>query len=502
MVLWFPHWPVTAWELETGADPEVPTAVVEANWVTACSPAAFAYGVRPGLRRREAQSRCPQVRVVVADPGRDAHQFAPLVDLVEEAIPGAQVIRPGELALLARGPARYYGGERQAAIALLERVAESNVFSGRVGVADGVFTATQAARDADPILVVPPGGSAAFLAPRPIGDLGEPDLVALLPRLGIRRLGEFAAMDVGQVRDRLGDRGVRLHALAGGSDSRNVQPRTPPTELAREVSFEPPLNRVDQVAFSSRATAEEFIAGLAALNLVCTELQIVVTTEEGEQSVRTWLHPGCFDSAAVIDRVRWQLDGAGKEIESGVAHVRFEPVATDALAHHDPGLFGDGSEEKVHHVLARVQSMLGHAGVQTPIVGGGRWLTDRQVLVPWGDRARLPHPPDRPWPGSLPDPLPATVFPQPRKAEVLDADGVRVRVDDRLLVTGVPAQLLVGAARLRTAGWAGPWPIAERGWDPERARTGCRFQMADDTGGAWLLMLDGTGEWWAEGRYD
>ena len=42
-------------------------------------------------------------------------------------------------------------------------------------------------------------------------------------------------------------------------------------------------------------------------------------------------------------------------------------------------------------------------------------------------------------------------------------------MDDRLLLTGEPAQLVVGAARLRTAGWAGPWPVAERGWDAERA---------------------------------
>ena len=182
--------------------------------------------------------------------------------------------------------------------------------------------------------------------------------------------------------------------------------------------------------------------------------------------------------------------------------LRLEPVATDAVSHHTPGLFGAGSDEKVHHVLSRVQAMLGHEGVATPAVGGGRWLDERQVLVPWGDRAVLPQPPGLPWPGSLPDPLPATVFPSRRKVDVLDADGVRIRVDDRLLLTGEPAQLVVGAARLRTAGWAGPWPVAERGWDAERARRGCRFQVADDTGGAWLLVHDADGGWWAEGRYD
>lgn len=502
LVLWYPEWPVTAWRLSTDASQPDPVAIIEANQVISCSAEARAEGVRLGQRRREAQSRCPQLTVVPSDPGRDEHEFAPLLDLVEQAAPGVQVIRPGLAALRARGPARYYGGEPQAAAALLAGSYELGIGDGRAGVADGVFTAEQAARGADPIHVVPAGEAAGFLAPLPIGRLDDPELTSLLPRLGIRKLGDFAGMDVAQVRDRFGERGVRLHALAGGADSRPVQPRTPPPELVRQLDFEPPLELAEQVAFSSRAAADEFIAGLAAVNLVCTELRVTLFGEQGERCERVWLHPACFDAAAVIDRVRWQLQASREAIGSPVARVRLEPVATDAVSHHASGLFGPGSDEKVHHVLSRVQAMLGPEGVVTPAIGGGRWLEERQVLVAWGDRPVLPQPLGRPWPGSLPDPLPATVFPGRRRVDVLDADGVRVRVDDRLLLTGEPAQLVVGAARLRTAGWAGPWPVAERGWDADRARSGCRFQVADDTGGAWLLVLDPDGGWWAEGRYD
>ncbi len=503
LVLWFPEWPVTAWRLATDTAQPAPVAIVEANQVISCSTEARAEGVRRGQRRREAQSRCPQLQVVPSNPGRDEHEFAPVLELVEQAAPGVQVIRPGLTALRARGPARYYGGESQAAAALLAGSYELGIGDGRAGVADGVFTAEQAARTADPICVVPAGEAAGFLAPLPITRLDDPELTSLLPRLGILKLGDFAGMDVAQVRGRFGERGVRLHALAGGADSRPVQPRVPPPELARQADFEPPLELAEQVAFSSRATAEEFIAGLAAVNLVCTELRVTLFAEQGERCERVWLHPACFDATAVIDRVRWQLQAAsGDAIASPVVRVRLEPVATDAIAHHAPGLFGPGSDEKVHHALSRVQAMLGPEGVVTPAIGGGRWLEERQVMVAWGDRPVLPQPLGRPWPGSLPDPLPATVFPGRRKVDVLDADGVRVRVDERLLLTGEPAQLVVGAARLRTAGWAGPWPVDERGWDAAKQRRGCRFQVADDTGGAWLLVLDADGGWWAEGRYD
>ena len=502
LAAWFPDWPVNAWWLAEDQPQTGPVAVIEANRITACSPAARAEGVRCGQRRREAQARCPQLTVVPADPRRDEQMFTPLVVTIEQIVPKIQVVRPGLVAMRTRGPARYYGGEAAAAEAILAQISELGVAGSRAGIADGLFTAEQAAVHADPILVVPPGAAAGYLAPLPVNRLGDAELSELLPRLGMHTLGDFAAMSVGDVRDRFGDRGVRLHALACGRDPREVVPRRLPPEFDRQIDFDPPLALAEQVAFSVQATAEDFVAGLAAQQLVCTELRVILRAEQGEHVERVWLHPGCFDAAAVVDRLRWQLQAsAGNAIGSGLVRVRLEPVATDAIAHHAPGLFGSGTDEKVHHVLSRVQSMLGHEAVVTPAIGGGRGLAERQLMVPWGDRAVLRHPADRPWPGRLPDPLPATVFPQRRRVEVTDADGVRVGVDDRLLLTGIPAQLSVGAAHLQLASWAGPWPVSERGWDAAQATKGCRFQVADVTGGAWLLMLDDQG-WWAEGRYD
>ena len=53
-------WPVVA----AGVAPDEPAAVLRANRVTACSPAARRDGVVVGQRRREAQSRCPGLVVL------------------------------------------------------------------------------------------------------------------------------------------------------------------------------------------------------------------------------------------------------------------------------------------------------------------------------------------------------------------------------------------------------------------------------------------------------
>ena len=123
LVLWFPDWPVTALTRDASRseplDASLPIAVMAANAVVACSAAARAEGVRRGQRRRDAQARCPSLIVIAADPVRDHRVFAPIVAGIEDRAPGVQIVRPGLCALRARGPARYYGGEAEAAHVLL-----------------------------------------------------------------------------------------------------------------------------------------------------------------------------------------------------------------------------------------------------------------------------------------------------------------------------------------------------------------------------------------------
>ncbi|KRC51092.1 DNA polymerase [Leifsonia sp. Root227] len=509
IVLWCPDWPVTA-ALHAGDLPaDTPLALVDRNLVFACSSSARADGVKRGLRIREAQSRCTQLQVLPYDPVLDARAFDPVLAAIEEITPGVQPVRPGTCVLRARGPARYYGGEEQAAAELLRCLEGLGIPDARVGIADGPFAAEQAARTtgAERIRVIPAGDSPAFLSPLPIAQLGQDELTPLFRRLGIHTLGHLAALGATDVRERFGERGAWCHTIASGLDSTAVVPRTPPKQLERAIEFEPALDRVDQVTFAFRGTAETFIGGLTKAGLVCTALRIEVTDESGRVSERTWLHPRLFSAADVVDRVRWQLQGSGS-IESGlgspIARVLVEPEAVDDIGHHEEGLWGGGADERIHHGLSRVQSILGHDAVLTATIGGGRGLAERQVLVPWGDRAVGVARADQPWPGSLPAPAPSTVFESPRAVAVLGGDGEPVGVTGRGVVTA-PIALYSSTGAARDArpidSWAGPWPVRERWWDAAAARTAHRFQVVDADGNAWLLVL-ADGAWLAEARYD
>src|SRR5215217_5332604 len=130
VVVWCPDWPVAA----AGAPPDSLTAVVHANRVVACSGAARAEGVRPGLRRREAQGRCPELELLAHDPARDARAFEPVLAAVEQLTPWVEVLQPGECAFPARGAARYHGGEP--ALAVTVTAAVHAAVAGRGGPGD------------------------------------------------------------------------------------------------------------------------------------------------------------------------------------------------------------------------------------------------------------------------------------------------------------------------------------------------------------------------------
>src|SRR5579884_1659103 len=221
LAVWCPDWPVVAAASAAKLPRHQPAAVLAANRVVACSALARARGVRQGLRRREAQARCPELAVLPADPDRDARLFEPVARAVEELAPGVEVVRPGLVALLAQGPLGYFGGAFAAAERLIDHVASRTDVGCQVGVAEGLFAATLAARRGR---VVEPGRTREFLAPLPVEELDrEPEvdraeLVSLLRRLGLRTLGAFAALPAGDVGSRFGADAVLAHRLARGLD--------------------------------------------------------------------------------------------------------------------------------------------------------------------------------------------------------------------------------------------------------------------------------------------
>ncbi|MFE3103183.1 DNA polymerase Y family protein [Nocardia tengchongensis] len=533
LVVWCPDWPAVAAAAEAGAEATRAVAVLAANRVVACTATARAEGIRRGLRKREAQGRCPDLLVAQDDPDRDARLFEPVVVAVDATVPGVEVLRPGMLALSARGAARFFGSEEAAAERLVDAVAAAGV-ECQIGIADELSTAVFAARRAT---LVPSGKGAEFLAPMPISELaGEPvlaaprrvELVDLLHRLGLRRIGDFAALTPAEVASRFGADAIVAHRCARAVPERPPAARLPAADLTVEQRCDPPIERVDMAAFAGRMLAAELHTKLSAAAVACTRLVIHAETEAGEQFSRIWRCAEPLTPDSTADRIRWQLDGwlthraldcarayratqgdgrAAREDGRGVAGtgrgadrngrgawrsgstsadgyepdpvehedsgpdaaitlLRLEPVEVVSAGALQLGLWGGvgEDEERARRALIRVQSLLGGDAVRMGVLSGGRGPEERITMVTLGDEPVPETDPAQPWPGRLPEPAPALVLTHHPEVRVEAADGTPIWVSDRGMFTADPARLQWGSSSWRLSGWAGPWPVDDRWW--------------------------------------
>jgi protein ImuB len=501
MVVWCPDWPVIAAAADLDLPVGTPIAVTAKGAVLACSPSARGEGVRRGMRKRDASAHCPDLVVVDDSAERDLRYFDQVLTAIEDVASTACPIRPG---LCATGvPSRFYGGEAEAAAVLAERLVQIGVWDCRIGVADGIFTGEQAARRAAPqeCLVIASGAAAPFLAALPIGVVSDADMVSLLQRLGIRTLGDFAALAAKDVLTRFGRSGEWWHRLARGIDVRVASGRRPPMDASAEVCFEPALETIEPIVFSAKRTAERCVADLAQHGLVCTRVTVEVAGDSGWAGVRTWAHSRWFGAADLIDRLYWQLQAT--PAPEPVSAVRFIPESVESLADQGEGLWGSAPDERLERGVARLQGMLGPEAVVAPGMQGGRSAARRQASSLWGEKPAASRPYGLPWPGSIPPPAPARVFEEPCPARVTGPDGVPVRITERGVLTADPVHVTPqpGTPQLPVVGWAGPWPIDELWWDQTEARHVARFQLVGGDGSAWLMVVEG-GQWWSEARYD
>ena len=526
LAIWCMDWPAVAAAAAAGLAPTAQIAVTCANRVVACSAAAREAGVRRGLRRREAQARCPKVHIAVADPARDARFFEGVIAAVDDVVPRAEVLRPGLLVVPVRGAARYFGSEQAAAERLVDAVAAAGA-ECQAGIADQLATAVFAARAGR---VVQPGGDAGFLAGLSIRQLsaepslsgpGRGDLSDLLWRLGIRTIGEFAALPRMDVASRFGADAVVAHRFARGEPDRGPCGRELPAELEAVLHCEPPIERVDAAAFAGRTLAAALHRSLEAAGVGCTRLAIHAVTAAGGQErsdrgispggelSRVWRCAEPLTEDATADRVRWQLDGwlTSRRISGAggltgpVTILRLQPVevvSAEALQLPLWGGLGDDGRLLAGRALVRVQGLLGQEAVQVPVLSGGRGPAERITLTPFGDEPVPRAAPDRPWPGQLPEPSPTVLLDDP--IDLLDTRGDPVRVTARGMLSAEPVRLDGPGYRGELQWWAGPWPVDERWWEQSGAGRTARAQVL--VSGTALLLCYRQRRWYLEGVYE
>lgn len=192
--------------------------------VCALSPPAAAVGVVPGMTVAEARALLPALAVERLDELGEHSDLIALSEQLARFSPVVGALPPDAVvAEVGRSLPRGLSAEAQVArerslVAELRGRLEQLGHRCQIVISDDPAVALALATWGEGDAVVPPQGGPAALAPLPLGALALPPAeLALLTSLGLRRVGELAALSGSAVAGRLGAAGVAAHALAQGA---------------------------------------------------------------------------------------------------------------------------------------------------------------------------------------------------------------------------------------------------------------------------------------------
>jgi protein ImuB len=214
------------------------------------SAAAEGFGVSRAMALGEALARCPELRLIPGDPLGAAEAWERTARALEGIGAALELPRDGLAYFEADGLRGLHRGDR-GVIAATRDALGGHV---RIGAAPTRFCALAAALQARSrrAVVVAEGDARRYLVSRPVELLGyraqTAALVQPLRRLGVRTLGELAALGRDAIADRFGEPGALARQLARGWDAplrtRSVEERLEETLELWEASSGPALERV------------------------------------------------------------------------------------------------------------------------------------------------------------------------------------------------------------------------------------------------------------------
>ncbi|HEV3232633.1 MAG TPA: DNA polymerase IV [Candidatus Dormibacteraeota bacterium] len=237
--------------------------------VAAASYEARKFGVRSAMPAGEAKRLCPQAIWVAADFRAYQDYSSRVFRVMDRYTPLVEPLSLDEAFMdLSASPdfrvAPGAGGRRLKA----EVFEATGGLTCSVGIATCKVVAKVASdhRKPDGLVIVPPGGEAAFLAPLPLRVLPGlgPAAERRLADLDLRLVGDVAALPDAVLEARLGSQGAGLGALARGSDPRPVTVPGAPKSISRETTFERDLTDPEELRQVVRGLAQDVTHSLRA----------------------------------------------------------------------------------------------------------------------------------------------------------------------------------------------------------------------------------------------
>lgn len=422
-----------------------------------------------------------------------------------------------------RGPARYFGGED----ALVRHVHQTMLSvlpdaTCAIGVGDSRFVARLASihsHDSGIPVVVPSGDTQSLLRSLPVRALLEhahipADVVAVFQHLGLHTLGHVVDLGETPIIDRFGVTGRHVFAIATGKDVDFFVPSEGHPSVVVECDFDnlshhglsDAMNDSSIVVSMAQQSITQFVQRVSSHGLQCLRLRISCETDHGEHNERIWCDTRGFAESSITERFSWQLHHWLRKHDdpdhptSYITSATFEAlecrdISVDAITLWD--VRADNTE-RVIRALSRAVVADEKVRVTVPVWRGGRDISTYELI----DAAQCDLHDDGSrkvgdgidWNGGLPAPRPITLCDSPMPVVLCDSSARHIVVTGRHELSSDPARVCFpDGTSWNVVAWAGPWPVEERWWDPQRWRRHARLQVLASNGietVTWLLSVE------------
>ena len=341
--------------------------VIIGRWdehVVAASEETLPFGVRPGMALRQAEHLCPQATFVLPDEeavvrireliSAALYDLAPVVEVRDEGIAWLDV----------EGVARVGESIREARRRLLKAIGREP----RLGLAPGPFSARLAASLARPGRLVPVHDACAFLALLPSRELPlDAEQLERLDLLGLRTLGEVAAIGPRELESQLGRDGRHAVLLARGLEPDHLNAWHPPLFTSAHRQFGDPVEDRDALLFVARALCGDLADELGLRGAGAKHVRIRLLFESAEEEKRESIVRHPLSSQAEL----FGLIGAWiKEWQprAAITELWIELPVLEGAGRRQLRLWagGDGSSEEVTAAMERLQERFGENAVYKP----------------------------------------------------------------------------------------------------------------------------------------
>jgi nucleotidyltransferase/DNA polymerase involved in DNA repair len=356
----------------------------ERKVVQLCSPEAEAAGIRPGLPLREVVPLCPEAIVLQPDPVRTAGVLESLLAALQQVSPAVEPAPDdGYLFLDLRGLEALYGSLDRLQDTI--RAAVPPLLRPRFGFGSGKFSAAVAARmvsSAGDALVVPASETEVFLSPLSVRHLLtlDPDVLQRLELLGLRTIGDLAALPFSAVQAEFGPPGAHAWRLAHGKDTDPVVPRQVMVSVQAGLRFDDPLGSVEAVMAALDELLVDTFSQPALLGRAVRQLRLRALLSDGTSWERLYTFKESLSTRDAARRaIRSKLD-----LPNGLPPAPLDELALELL-----GLAGEAARQTGLFVArARQLAEIAEAARQLRARYGRLPLYHAIELEPW---SRIPE---------------------------------------------------------------------------------------------------------------